>query len=954
MNPTQEFISDLRRHVAEVAFDHLTRVLFSTDASVYQVMPVGVAWPRNTEEVIAAVETAAQHNVPVLPRGGGSSLAGQAIGQALILDFSRYMDTILEINPEARTVRVQPGVLLGHLNRTLKPYGLKYGPDPASGDRATMGGIIGNNATGAHSLAYGLSHNHLLSAETVLSDGSPVKFQEADPQTWKTRGARSGLEGAIYQAIPTILSDYAPPIATRYPNTFRTVAGYNLNVLAQQTNPNPASLLAGSEGTLGIITAATLNLVPRPSQIYLYLVHFQNMRAALEAVPTILETDPYAVELIGKMLIDLARSKPTYRKLLTAIQGEPEAVLAVEYSGTSKQELAEKQEQLTPFGQVVPLPDPAEQDKIWKARKVGLGIIQSTRGDNKPTTIIEDAAVPVEHLADYALEIRRFAKELGVERTALYAHASAGCLHIRPMVSLKDPEGLRQMRLLAEKSLELVQQYGGTTSGEHGEGMLRAEFSERLFGPELTEAFHRVKQAFDPQNLLNPGKIVHPPRMDDESLMRYGTDYHTPHAPQETVFSFQEDHGFDGAVEMCNGAGVCRKLDEGVMCPSFMATRDEKHSTRGRANALRAALTGRLGPEGLTSQELYEVLDLCLSCQACQSECPSTVDMSKLKAEFLHHYYREHGVPLRSWVFANIETLNKLAAPFPRLANAVLSGPGRVLFNALGIHPERQMPAFAAQRFTTWFKHRKSALPVSSKKKVVFFHDTYMEHNHPHIGQAAVEVLEKMGYQPLVLDKKVDSGRPAVSKGLLPKARRLAEKNIALLAPYAEQGLPIVGCEPSSVVMLVKEYRSLVPGPESDRVAEAAFCLEDFLIEEARIETMDLAFDQRPRHVLFHGHCQQKANFGTENTRKLLELIPNCTVEDSESTCCGMAGAFGYEKEHYDLSIQIAELGLAPKVRAAAPETIICATGTSCREQIGDTTSRNALHPIEVFAQALA
>lgn len=953
MNPSAELINEIRKHVAEAAFDHLTRVLFSTDASVYQVMPVGVLWPRDTGEVIAALEIAARYRVPVLPRGGGSSLAGQAIGQALILDFSRHMDQILSIDPERGRVRVQPGVLLGDLNRALLPHGLMYGPDPASGDRATLGGIIGNNATGSHSIAYGMTHDHLLAAETILSDGSRVEFQALDHERRERKQTMPGLEGEIYRALPRILEKYRAPIAEGFPNTFRTVAGYNLNVLARQQQSNPAVLLAGSEGTLGIITSAELNLIPRPRRTHLHLIHFQEMRAALEAVPYILESGPCAVELIGKMLLDLARSKPAYRKLLTAIQGDPEAVLAVEYSADREEDLGGKSKGLEVHGHVVTLRDPGEQAKIWKARKVGLGIIQSTRGDNKPTTIIEDAAVPVEHLADYALEIRQFARELGVERTALYAHASAGCLHIRPMVNLKDPYGVKQMRLLAEKSLELVKKYGGTTSGEHGEGMLRAEFSERLFGPELTRAFQEIKSVFDPHNLLNPGKIVHPPKMDDERFLRYGSGYQASYRFTDTVFNFEIDHGFDGAVEMCNGAGVCRKRNEGVMCPSYQATRDEKHSTRGRANALRAAMAGSFGPEGMTSRELYEVLDLCLSCQACQSECPSAVDMSKLKAEFLHHYYQEHGVPLRSWIFANIESLNRLASPFPRLANAVLSGPTRGLLNALGIHPERSMPAFATRRFTTWYRQRHSPIPTTPGRKVVFFHDTYMEHNHPHIGQAAIEVLEKAGYQPIILEKKVDSGRPAVSKGLLLKARRLAEKNIALLKPYAQQGLPILGCEPSSMVMLVKEYPVLVPGTDAESIAALSCCIEDFLVEEYEAGRLQLQFDGEPRQILLHGHCQQKANFDIENTRRMLEMIPNTTVEDSQSTCCGMAGAFGYETEHYEISIQIAELGLAPRVREASPETIICATGTSCREQIGDTTGRPALHPIEVFRQAL-
>jgi FAD/FMN-containing dehydrogenase/Fe-S oxidoreductase len=952
--PPEDFVHQLGQHVQETDFDYLTRLLFSTDASIYQMLPVGVAWPKNDQEVIAAVKTAAEHRIPVLPRGGGSSLAGQAIGPALILDFSRYMDGILDIDREAKLARVQPGVVLGTLNRALGRHGLMFGPDPASGDRATLGGIIGNNATGSHSIRYGMSHDHLLQTEAVLADGTAVEFSALPPQEWQARQKRPGLEGEIYTQVSRVLEEYREEIQTGYPDTFRTVAGYNLNILAEQEKPNLATLLAGSEGTLGIITSATLNLVPIPRYTHLYLVHFTEMRKALEVVPEILETGPSAVELIDDLLLSLTKSKPEYRDMLRFIQGSPEAILVVEYSGDRESQVSGQKGYLESFGPTVHLQHPADQDQVWKARKVGLGILLSKRGDAKPTTFIEDAAVPVEHLADYALTIRDFGREIGVSSTALYAHASAGCLHIRPMVNLKSERGLEQMRLLAEKSLELVKKFGGTTSGEHGEGVVRGEFSERLFDPELTRAFQEVKDSFDPAHHLNPGKIVNSPRMDSEVILRYGTTYRVPYKPEPTVLDFEEDHGFDGAVEMCNGAGVCRQLGQGVMCPSFQATRDEKHSTRGRANALRAAMTGQLGPNGMTSSELYEVLDLCLSCHACASECPSTVDMAKLKAEFLHGYYQQHGFPFRSWFFANIERVNKLSQPFAPLVNAVLASPFSQALSLIGIHPRRSLPKFAPQTFSRWYQQQEEEPAGEEQPEVLFFHDIYLEHNHPQIGQAAVAVLKKLGIRPIILPDRVDSGRPAFSKGLLSKARRLAETNLGLLEPYARQGIPIIGCEPSSMVMLVNEYPELVPGPAAELVAERAMLVEEYLVQVLEEGQIELQFDGKPRRILLHGHCQGKTYFGTESTRKLLEWIPNCTVEDSGAGCCGMAGAFGYEKEHYQISIDIAELRLAPAVRSAPPETIICAPGTSCREQIHHTAERTALHPLEVFAQALA
>lgn len=949
-----DLIHDLSQAGIPSAGDRITRTLYSTDASIYQIMPVGVAWPKDASQVSAAVEIARTYQVPVLPRGGGSSLAGQAIGEALILDFSRHMDQVLEYNPRERIVKVQPGTVLGPLNRRLAADDLVFGPDPASADRATMGGVLGNNATGSHSILYGMAHDHLLEADAVLSDASIVHFKTRTQNELTTLGRKNSLEGAIYRGIPAILDDYQHEISNHFPETFRNVAGYNLQALAQKESLNPATLLVGAEGTLGLITAAKLNLVPVPAYKTLYLIHFDDLGAALACVPEILETHPSAVELIDSMLLQLARANPAYRPLLDAILGDPEAVLAVEYQGNELNALTGKEKKLSAYGPTSPLLEPEAQDRIWKARKVGLGILQSKRGDAKPTTFIEDAAVPVDHLADYALELKEFAASVGVGQIAFYAHASAGCLHIRPQVNLKSAQGLEQMRALAEKSLELVIRFGGTTSGEHGEGFARGEFSRQLFGEKLTQAFQEVKELFDPEYHFNPGKIINPPKMDQVDILRYGPNYQALYRPNQTLLNFDSDQGFDRAVEMCNGAGVCRQLEGGVMCPSFQATRDEQHSTRGRANMLRAAMTGKLGSQGLTAPEVYQTLDLCLSCQACLNECPSAVDMSKLKAEFLYQYYQTHGTPFRSWFFANIAGINQLAQPFSSLANLTLQSPLAKMVSLMGIHPDRSFPPFARQRFTRWFAGNPPRLKGPARAKAVFFYDTYLEYNYPHIGQALVRICEKAGLDLIVLEGKVDSGRPAYSKGMLDKALALAQKNLELLSPYAEKGIPIIGCEPSVVVMLTKEYLDLVPGSESQKVAQMSMMAEDFLLQEIRNGGIQLEFDHKPRQILFHGHCQQKANFGTDSTLELLDSIPGSTVELIDAGCCGMAGAFGYEKEHYQLSLEVAELGLAPQIRNAGMEAIICASGTSCREQIAHTTERQALHPLEVFASALS
>jgi FAD/FMN-containing dehydrogenase/Fe-S oxidoreductase len=961
---TEEFIHELRGAVSDVHFDRMTRLLYSTDASIYQMIPLGVALPRDSDEVSAAVEIAGRHRVPVLPRGSGSSLAGQAVGHALILDLSRYMNQILEIDPERKIVRTQPGVTGSILNRALRSYGLMYGPDPASADRATMGGILGNNSTGAHSIVYGMTDQHVISTDVVLSDASMACFDSFDGGAWEARGRRPGLEGAVYRIIEGLLERYAEQIANGYPKTFRTVAGYNLNLIARDEKPNLARLLVGSEGTLGVITEMTLNVVPIPKAKRLAMVHFAELKAAMEVVPALLETNPSAVEVLDKMMLDLARGRSEYCKLLTFVEGDPEIVLLVEYSGDDARDLdagIEKlykiRKQINHTGPVIVVDDPAEQANIWYVRKVGLGILMSIRGDAKPIPFIEDAAVPVEHLAEYVTQIYDFAYSTGIEKVAMYAHASAGCLHIRPLVNLKSPEGIRQLRQVAEKSAELVTRFGGTTSGEHGEGIARAEFSQNLFGPDLLRAFQALKDAFDPTNLMNPGKIVQAPEMDSEALLRFGSVYAVPYEPIDTIFSFRSDHGFAGAVEMCNGAGVCRKLGEGVMCPSFQATQDEAHSTRGRANALRAAMMGLLGPDGMTSQELYDIFDLCVSCHACKTECPSSVDMAKIKAEFLHYYYAEHGAPLRSRVFANIDSLNRLAQPVAQLVNPLLDGPAKWALTKLDIHPARSLPKYAPQTFGSWFRRHKARNGRYNKpaaKQVVFFNDTFMEYNHPEIGKAAIKILEAAGIEPIVIYKKECCGRPAVSKGLLENARKHAEHNIHLLAPYAKRGIPIVGCEPSCMSMLVDEYPDLVPGEDADAVANMTMLLDTYLVHEyegGRLDT--LKFHDAPRKVLFHGQCTHKAIFGTDSTLKFLRLIPNCKVELIESSCCGMAGSFGYEKEHYELSMKLAELSLAPTIRAAPMDTIICASGTSCREQIKHTTERNALHSIEVFAHAL-
>jgi FAD/FMN-containing dehydrogenase/Fe-S oxidoreductase len=960
LQATEEFIHELRGAVSEAHFDKMTRLLYSTDASIYQMMPVGVVTPRHADEVAAAVEIAAKHHVPVLPRGSGSSLDGQATGHALVIDMTRHMNKVIAVDPEQRTVRAQPGITLGATNRIIAKYGLQFGPDPASADRATVGGIVGNNSTGAHSIIYGMTSDHVNALDVVLADGSRAHLDAFNGDTWADRAKRPGLEGQIYRSVPGLLERYTAEIATRYPKTWRTVAGYNLNHVVEEKNTNIARLVVGSEGTLASTVEATLNLVPLPKMRRLVLVQFPTVREGLESVPRMLETQPTAIEMMDKMLFDQCRSNMEYSRYLNFIEGDPAMALVVEYSGDTEAELEagvirlrEVLKRLNHRDVVLDVIDAKAQANVWYVRKVGLGLLMGIKGDAKPLPFIEDGAVPVEHLADYVDGIVRIVQDAGLSQVAIYAHASAGCLHLRPLINLKSVEGMHQLRQIAEGAVDLILKYGGSPSGEHGEGLARGEFSERVFGAEMVRAFHEVKAAFDPDCIMNPGKIVDAPRMDDPTILRFGPDYQTPLEPNVTTLNFSVDGGFARAVELCNGAGVCRKIETGVMCPSFMATRDEAHSTRGRANALRSAMMGFLGPDGVTTEEVHDVLDLCLSCKACKSECPSSVDMAKLKAEWQHLYHQEHGTPIRSRVFANIAKLNQLGRIATPITNAMLRGPAKWAMTQMGVHPKRTLPMLAPKTFSAWWKSRPRAQAAAERQSVVFFHDTFMEHNHPQIGQAAVTVLEAAGYHVIVVEKHACCGRPAISKGLLDEGKHMATANVELLAPYALRGIAIVGCEPSCIGTLVDEYPDLVPGDEAKAVAKASMLLDDFIAREAVAGRLVLNFDDTPRRVLLHGHCHQKALFGTAGTVAMLKLIPNLTVDLVESSCCGMAGSFGYETEHYELSMQLAEMNLAPAVRAADAGTIIAAPGTSCREQIEHTTGRAPLHPIEILASAL-
>ena len=938
----------------DVRFDAASRLLYSTDASMYQVEPVGVVIPRDGDDVQAALEVARRHRVAVLPRGGGTSLTGQTVNHALVLDFSRHMDQMLEVNAEELWARVQPGLVQDNLNDQVRSLGLQFGPDTSTSNRATLGGMLGNNSGGSHSIAYGLTVEHVIELTTRLADGSRAVFGEVTPEAFAAKCRAPGLEGEIYREVARIRDTYADEIRTRYPAHWRRVSGYNLDELVKDRPLNMARVVVGSEGTLVTVLEARVRLVRRPRKTALEVIHYHDIQEALESSQPILETGPYAVELTDKMILDLARNNIEQSQRMGFVQGDPAAIMIVEYAGETDAEVRAKIEALDAcrqrgrFGYAAHVArDTAEQQSIWKLRKAGLGLLLGMKGNKKPIAFVEDTAVEPRHLAEFVSSFREiFAKHDTVG--AYYGHCSVGCLHIRPVIDLKTPRGLEQVRAIADEITDLVVRFRGTLSSEHGDGRARSPYLEKLFGPRLMQAFRELKHAFDPDNRMNPGNLVAPVGITDH--LRYGTQYTT--WEPSTLLDFSEQGGFAAAIEMCNGVGACRKTLEGTMCPSYMATKDEEHSTRGRANALRAALSGRLPKAEFTGRRLYEVMDLCLECKGCKAECPANVDMAKLKYEFLHHYYEANGLPLRNRLFGQIAKVNRLGSRLPGLVNR-LSGlaPSRwALEKIAGIDRRRPLPSLAAETFDDWFR-RHTPPAAAPRGEVVLFNDTFVTYNVPEIARAAVEVLEAAGYRVVLVDRKC-CGRPLISKGMLTQAREHAAWNVAQLAPYARRGVAIVGLEPSCLLTLRDETVDLLRTDDARAVARQSLLFEEFLVRE-RGRGLALKFDANGRKALLHGHCHQKALVGTAPTVAALRWA-GFEVSEVDSGCCGMAGSFGFEREHYDVSVALGNRRLAPAVKAAPAETEIVAPGISCRQQIQHLAGRRAKHPAEVLREALS
>jgi len=946
--------SALRRALeGDVRADPYTRHLYAADASMYAVTPLLVAFPCSADDVAAAVEIAGAHGVPVVSRGGGTSLAGQAAGgRGIVLDHSRHRDAIGEIDVANRRVRVEPGVVQEALNRAAKPHGLGFGPDTSTANRATLGGMIGNNSSGSASILHGTTIDHVLELEVVLADGTRATFGPGGG------AARAGtLEHAIRHGMPGIVERHARAIAEDYPKHWRQSGGYRLDRFA--ASRDLAQLVTGSEGTLVAITAATVKLIELPRATMFAVGHFDSLAAAIAATRHGLELGAASIEMLDRTILELSRSKLEYRRLADMLEGDPEALLFVSFNGDSESETRAKLDTLEaawsePYA-TLRAETKADQDALTKVRKAGLGLLMAAGdGAARPAAFVEDTAVAPERLGEYVARFREVLDRHDLT-AGFYGHCSVGCLHIRPFVDLTRPGGVETMKAVAEEIAALVESFDGVNSSEHGDGRVRSPFNPRVFGEELYGAMREVKALFDPRGIMNPGVMVDAAPIDadlrDPAL--------PPALPLATRLSFAEHGGMRGAADRCQRIGACRKSGSGVMCPSYMATREEEHSTRGRANALVRALSEPDPRAALGDERLHEILDLCLECKACKSECPLGVDLASLKSEFLFQRQETHGVPRRSRLFGAIRPLNRLGAATAPLSNlpARLPGARALLERTAGIARERPLPRFARQHLVRWDQRR--ARPADAPRgEVIFLADSFTTYTEPAIGRAAIELLEAAGHR-VRLESAGCCGRSSISKGLLDQARGMAEAMVERLAPEAERGVPIVGCEPSCLLTLREEHLQLLPGDlRAQAVAGQAKLVEELLVEaidDGALE-LDPAAEVANRPIVFHGHCHQKALAGTAATVALLERIPGAQVAEIDAGCCGMAGSFGFEAEHYALSMQIGESRLFPALRAVIsdPPALVSATGVSCRQQIVHGTGRDARHPVELVRAALA
>lgn len=945
----------------QVLFDRFSRGRYSTDASIYQIEPIGVLVPRSEQDVQRIVEIAAEEGVPILPRGGGTSQCGQTVGHALVVDVSQYLNQVLEFEAQAKRIRVQPGIVLDQLNQFLRPHGLFFPIDPSTASRATIGGMTGNNSCGARSIRYGNMVHNVRAIDAVTANGERWHFGQV-PADLNALADNPSYRDLV-EHLRRIIARESVEIETRLPKLLRRVGGYNIDTITADGH-NMAQLLVGSEGTLAFFTAIELELQPLPTHKVLGICQFSRFYDAMDVTRHIVTLQPAAVELVDRTMVDLARDLPAFRATIEQfVSGEPEALLLVEFAGDDHSEQLRHLDDLDKLmsshgfvGVVTKVTDPKLQQAVWEVRKAGLNIMMSMKGDGKPVSFIEDCAVGLDDLAEYTDRLNQVFAKHGTSGT-WYAHASVGCLHVRPILNMKIDTDVRKMRTIAEEAFAMVREYKGSHSGEHGDGIVRSEFHETMFGAKIVRLLEQIKDSFDPQGLLNPGRIVRPPRMDDRRLFRYQPDYKA--LDIETALDWSEWGGLAGAAEMCNNNGACRKADPGVMCPSYRVSGDEQHVTRGRANTLRLAITGQLGPEAFMSDAMAETMELCVACKGCKRECPTGVDMARMKIEFLYHYHKRHGLRIRDRMVAYLPHYAPWVARLGPLLNLRNRLPGLKKLSELtmGLSARRSWPRWQRDFLST--SATSHTANHDSDREVVLFVDTFNNYFEPENARSAADILTKAGYhvhlpKPLASRRPLCCGRTLLTAGLVEEAKTEAQRVIGTLKPYVQRGVAIVGLEPSCLLTLRDEFKAILPGEDSNALSERAMLFEEFITREndAGQLRLPLAPVAWPR-ALLHGHCHQKAFGAMAATERALRMVPELEVEVIESSCCGMAGAFGYETEHFDISNRMGELSLLPAVRAAATDTAIVADGFSCRHQIRDGAQREAVHMVHILQSAL-
>lgn len=939
---------ELRSEIeGDVRFDSISRRAYSVDASIYEIEPMAVVIPKSKKDLIKAVQIARANRIPIIARGAATGITGGCLGKGLIIDTSKYLNRIVSIDYEKEEAVCEPGVVQDALNLALSEKGYRLGPDTSTGNRATIGGMAANNAAGARSLYYGKMSDHVEKIELLLSSGNLYAFGPNEKDHLARKLALQTQEGFIYRTAINIAETKRDEIIRRFPNIPRRVSGYNLDELIKKDPFNLAKLLVGSEGTLGVFTEITVKIAKKPKATGLCLLHFSDMIEALRHVPYFLSFHPLSLEMIDSQIISLGRQSASMKGKMDWLQGTPEALLIIEFAGET---LNEVKARAAHFIDCVKIPScsntsclflPKEMDSVLSLRKAGLGILLSKRSYSRAIAFLEDISISPTHLADFMQHFCAYLKGKG-KTAGIYGHVGSGCMHIRPYIDLRSPHELKLMEVMMQDIASLLLQYGGALSGEHGDGIIRSWLLPKMYGNNIIKAFEEIKNAFDPENLMNPGKIVYPDdpfknlRLSPESI---------PKEPS-TFLDFSKEGGFALSADLCNGNGLCRK-NEGLMCPSFQADKDEYHTTRARAQALRAMIHGRLEVNDFSNKGIYDVLDLCLSCKGCKTECPSQVDMAKMKAEFLYQHQKIHGTPLRSRLFGHIGAMNQLLAPFASLYNwAARSFAGKWMQSLMGIAKERQLPMLAKKRFSQIFK---GICQPKCPRSVVLFNDTFTEFNHPEIGIAAIQVLNSIGYNVILPSWKC-CGRPLITKGLLKEAKDKANDLSRMLIPYIQQGLPIIGLEPSCLLTIKDDFSDLIDEETAKKLHRNCMTFDAFLAELAEREEFIITVKTESPPILFHGHCHQKALEGTGKSLSLLRKAGFDVIE-IPSGCCGMAGSFGYESEHYLFSMQIGEKVLFPAIRSAKKDAVIVANGTSCRTQIFDGTEKHAKHIAELIAE---